>query len=106
MPQLDFFTPKSMTMASLPGQYGENTGPIAASSGIQGSPRPDVLDNMLGTVPPGPHGHRNGQQSRSIFSVVDFMTCITVAKRPCYCLLKIKPSIYYSLLCINLVRIL
>ena len=26
------------------------------------------------------------------FSVVDFMSCINVAKRPCYGLLKIKPS--------------
>ena len=31
---------------------------------------------------------------------------ITVAKRPCYGLLKIKPSYYCSSLCINLVRIL
>jgi hypothetical protein len=26
------------------------------------------------------------------FSVVDFMSCITVAKRPCYGPLKIKPG--------------
>jgi len=26
------------------------------------------------------------------FSVVDFLSCITVAKRPCYGQLKIKPS--------------
>ena len=26
------------------------------------------------------------------FSVVDFMSCITVAKRPCYGQLKVKPS--------------
>jgi len=28
----------------------------------------------------------------AFFSVVDLMSCITVAKRPCYCQLKIKPS--------------
>ena len=69
-----------------------NTGPIAESSGIYDSPRPDVLGDVLGIVPPDLHGHRNGQQSRSIFSVVDFMSCITVAKQPCSGPLKIKPS--------------
>ena len=43
-------------------------------------------------------------------SVVDLMSCVTVAKRPCYGLLKIKPRykivLYCSLLCINVVRIL
>jgi hypothetical protein len=47
---------------------------------------------VLGTVPSDPHGHRNGSRSRSFFSVIDFMSCITVAKRPCYGLLKINPS--------------
>jgi hypothetical protein len=28
----------------------------------------------------------------AFFSVVDFLSCITVAKRPCYGPLKIKPS--------------
>jgi hypothetical protein len=46
----------------------------------------------LGVVPPDLHGHRNGLQSRSIFSVVGFMPCITVAKRPCYGPLKLKTS--------------
>jgi hypothetical protein len=32
------------------------------------------------------------RESAAFFSVVDFMSCITVAKRPCYGLLKIKPS--------------
>jgi len=32
------------------------------------------------------------REARQFFSVVDFMSCITVAKRPCYGLLKIKLS--------------
>jgi hypothetical protein len=31
-------------------------------------------------------------EAGACFSVVDFMSCITVAKRPCYGPLKIKPS--------------
>jgi hypothetical protein len=31
-------------------------------------------------------------ESAAFFCVVDFLSCITVAKRPCYGLLKIKPS--------------
>ena len=30
-------------------------------------PRPAVLGNALGTVPPDPHGHRNGSRSRCMF---------------------------------------
>ena len=51
-----------------------------------------IMGNALGTVQPDPHGHRNGLQSRFIFSFVDFMSCITVATQPCYGLLKLKPS--------------
>jgi len=32
------------------------------------------------------------REAGACFSVVDFMSCITVAKRPCYGPLKIKPS--------------
>jgi len=32
------------------------------------------------------------REAGAFFSVVDFMSCITVAKRPCYGPLKIKPS--------------
>ena len=46
------------------------------------------------------------RKAGACFSVVDVMSCITVDKRPCYGHLKIKPSYYCSLLCINLVRIL
>jgi hypothetical protein len=40
------------------------------------------------------------------FSDIDFMSCITVAKRPWYGQLEIKPSYYCSSLCIKLVSIL
>ena len=42
----------------------------------------------------------------AFFSVVDFLSRITVAKRPCYGPLKIKRSYYCSLICINVVYIL
>jgi hypothetical protein len=32
------------------------------------------------------------REAGACFSVVDFMSCITIAKRPCYGPLKIKPS--------------
>jgi hypothetical protein len=32
------------------------------------------------------------REAGPFFSVVDFMSCITIAKQPCYGLLKIKPS--------------
>ena len=38
------------------------------------------------------HGHWNSSHMRCIFSVTTFMSCITVAKRPCYGRLKINPS--------------
>ena len=83
-------------------RYGVNNRPMAASSGIEGSPRPAVLGDVLGTVPPDPHGHQNCSQSRCIFSVVNLMSWITVAKRPCYGQLKINPSytiiLYYVLM--------
>jgi len=60
-----FAIPKLMTMASV-GAIRGNTCPILASSGISGSPRPVVLGDALGTVPPDLHGHRNGSRSRSI----------------------------------------
>ena len=34
------------------------------------------------------------REAGACFSVVDFMSCITVAKRPCYGPLKIKPSYF------------
>jgi hypothetical protein len=50
------------------------------------------MGDVLGVVPPDPHGHQNGSQSRSIFSFIEFMSWITVAKRPCYGPLKLKLS--------------
>ena len=32
------------------------------------------------------------REAGPFFSVADFMSCITIAKRPCFGLLKIKPS--------------
>ena len=37
----------------------------------------------------------------AFFSVIDFLSCITVAKRPCYGPLKIKRSYKCSFICIN-----
>jgi hypothetical protein len=31
-------------------------------------------------------------KAAAFFSVVDYLSCITLAKRPCYGILKIKPS--------------
>ena len=62
----------------------DNTGRILArwrrSVASRVSPRPAVLGDAFGNVPPDPHGHRNGQQISCIFSVVDYLSCITVAK--------------------------
>jgi hypothetical protein len=72
-----------------------------------GSPRPAVLGEALGIVQPDPHVHQNGSQSKSFFSVLDFMSCMTVAKQPCNGLIKIFDELKYcSLLSINVVCIL
>jgi hypothetical protein len=39
------------------------------------------------------HGHWNGSHMRCIYSVTTFMSCITVAKRPCYGRLKLIRAI-------------
>jgi hypothetical protein len=83
MPQLDFLR-RNRRPWRPPGRYGTNTRPIAAFSGIKGSPRPAVLGDVLGTVLPDPHGHRNAREASPFYSVVDFMSCVTVAKRSCY----------------------
>jgi len=51
----------------LPGQYGVNTCPMVASSGIQGSPRPSVLGDASRSALEHQHGHWNDQRRRCIF---------------------------------------
>ena len=46
------------------------------------------------------------REAGQFFSVIDFMSCITIAKRPWYGQLKIKPRYYCSSLCIKLVSML
>jgi hypothetical protein len=41
------------------------------------------------------------REAGACFSFVDFMSCITTAKRPCYGSLKIKPS--YIFVCIYVI---
>jgi hypothetical protein len=45
-----------------------------------------LLGDELGIVPPDPHGHRNGPSKAKevLFSVFDFLSCISVAKLPFY----------------------
>ena len=76
---------------------------MAASSGKEGSSRPAVLGYVLSTVPPDPHGHRNGSRSRCIFSFVNLISWIIVAKQPYYGQSELY---YYYSLCINVVRII
>ena len=69
---------------------------------------PAILGDALGTVPPDPHGHHNGSQSRSIFFCRRFYV---LHNRSTALLWSIKNKAelqYCSLLCINinLVRIL
>jgi len=45
-------------------------------------------------------------EAGAYFSFSNFMSCITIAKRPCYGPLKIKPSYYCLLICYQLVPIL
>jgi len=105
-PQLDFLRQNRWPWHPQ-GQYKANNWPMAASSGIQRSPRPAVLGDVLGTVPAVPHGNPHGSRSRCIFSVDNLMSWITVAKQPWYGQLNnISKLYYYSLLCINVVRIL
>jgi hypothetical protein len=53
---------------------------MAASSGISGSPRPAVLGDALGTVPPDRMAIEMASKVGAFFSVVNFMLCINVAK--------------------------
>jgi hypothetical protein len=49
------------------------------------------MGDVLDVVPPDPHGHQMAGKAGPFFSFVDFMFCITVAKRPCFGPLKFKP---------------
>ena len=79
---------------------------MAASSGFRWSPGCAPLGDALGIVLPGPYGHRNGRQSRCIFSVADFLSWITVAKDHLMIDKNKAKLYYYSLLCIYVVRTL
>ena len=70
------------------------------SSRARVAPRPAVLGDALGTVPPDPHGHRNG------FFCCQFNVLNNCSYTIMLWQIKINPSYYYSSLCINVVRII
>ncbi len=86
-----FFTPKSMTMASAGakrGKYSLDSGIVAskASLDLANWEMHLALYHLIRMV------IEMASKRGACFSVVDFMPCIPVAKRPCYGRLKIKPS--------------
>ena len=70
------FTPKSMTMAST----GANNCPMAASSGIQVALDLPYLVMRLAPYHLIRMAIEMAREAGAFFSVVDFMSCITVAK--------------------------
>jgi hypothetical protein len=59
-----------------------------------------IMGNTLGIVPPDPHGHRNGLQSRFIFFFCRFYVLHNCSYTTMLWFIKIKAKLYYcSLLC-------
>ena len=91
-----FFTPKSMTMASAGEIRGEWRHPVASRVGL------DLRHHTAWSAWPS----KWPAKQVNFFSVIDFVSSITVADWPCYGLLKIKPSYAIIQYYVFLVRIL
>ena len=89
-----FFTLKSMTMASAVAIRGE----YSPDGGVQCPVAPRVaLDLPYWVMHLAPYrlirmATEIARKAGACFSVVNFMTCITIAKRPCHGPFKINPS--------------
>jgi hypothetical protein len=66
-------TQKKPALACPMATVGHNTHQMMAASGLQHSPGPPPLGDKHGIVPVHSHGHQNGQQSWSIYSLLFYL---------------------------------